>query len=181
MKNKTRKGRSKTIEYLLYPEIKLTMSVKDLLSSSKTKRNLTKMFAEALLKHFSTNDVRVFVIYDTKIVGPDISVEHTHEKADTLIPNQVLAAAAEDNIKDITVRSTDTDVLILLMDLVANDLIDDGTSLQFHTGKGKCSYNCEGAGCSPRVWHLLDSTTSLVLTGVENLWGKLRIAGQRHL
>jgi hypothetical protein len=138
LKNKTRKARSKSsTEYVLHPEMKLAMSIKDLLSSTKTKRELTKMFAQALLEHFATKSTRVFVIYDNKIVGPDTSVEHTHEEADTIIPHQVLASAAEDEYKEITVRSPDTDVEVYLCDLVANDHITDKTSLLFHTGKGK--------------------------------------------
>ena len=44
LKDKTRAKRSSTAdakEYKLYPEMKLTMSMKDLLSSSKNKRQLT--------------------------------------------------------------------------------------------------------------------------------------------
>ena len=53
LKNKTRQKRSTTsTEYQVYPQMKLTISIKDLLSSSKTKSYLTTMFAGALLEHF---------------------------------------------------------------------------------------------------------------------------------
>ena len=84
LKDKTRMNRSSTsaeIEYKLHPDMRLTMSIRDLLSSSKTKRNLTIMFAKALLEHFRSKAIRLYVIYDNKIVG---SEEHNHEEADTL-------------------------------------------------------------------------------------------------
>lgn len=138
LKNKTRQVRSKTsTEYLIHPEMRLTMSIKDLLSSSKTKQSLTIMFAKALIEYFSNKETRVFVIYDNKIVGPDTLEEHTHEEADTLIPHQVLASVTDDKCRDITVASPDTDVFILLLDLVSNDHLNDQTRLQFRTGKGK--------------------------------------------
>ena len=64
------------------------------------------------------------------------SEEHTHEEADTLILNQVLASASENKFKDITVETPDTDVLVELVDLVSNDHLDDETGLKMLTGKG---------------------------------------------
>ena len=78
---------------MLHMEMILTMSIKDLLSSSNTKRKLTIMFAEALMHHFQDKPIKWYVVYDNKIVGPDCSEEHSHEEADTLIPHQVLASA----------------------------------------------------------------------------------------
>ena len=112
------------------------MLIKELLSSTKTKRSLTEIFAKALIRHFSGAQKRVFIIYDNKIVGSNTSDEHTHEEPDTLIPNQVLASASEDKFKDIRVWTPDTDVLVELIGLVSNDHLDDQTSLKFLTGKG---------------------------------------------
>ena len=117
--------------------MKLTMSIKDLLSSTKTKRSLTIMFAKALIEHFKTKESRVFVIYENKIVGPNTEEEHTHEEADTLIPHQVLASVTDNKCRKITVSSPDTDILILLLDLVSNNHLDEKTHLQLLTGKGK--------------------------------------------
>ena len=53
--DKTRAKRSSAAdakEYKLYTEMKLTMSMKDLLSSSKNKRQMTKIFAEGLINSF---------------------------------------------------------------------------------------------------------------------------------
>ena len=53
LKNKTRLIRSKSsAEYAVHPDMSLTMSIKDLLSASSTKRRLTVMLAEATLDHF---------------------------------------------------------------------------------------------------------------------------------
>ena len=131
LKNKTRQRRSKTsTEYLLHPNMRLVMSIKELLSSSKTKRNLTAIFAKALIEHFRNKEKRVFATYENRIVGPDTDEEHTHEEADTLIPHQVLASMTNNECREITVASPDTDVLILL--LVRHLL--DSTTLQELTG-----------------------------------------------
>ena len=140
LKNKTRMSRASTsadIEYLLHPGMRLTMSIRDLLSSSKTKRNLTIMFAKAVVEHFHSKPIRLYVIYDKQIVGPDVSEEHNHEEADTLIPHQVIATVKNNPLKDITVRSPDTDVFMLLLDLVSNDYLDNRTGLKLNLGKGK--------------------------------------------
>ena len=42
---------------------------------------------ESLRNHFK--EICLTVCYDEKIVGPDGTASHTHEEADTLIPNQV--------------------------------------------------------------------------------------------
>ena len=106
LKDKTRAKRSSTAdakEYKLYPEMKLTMSMKDLLSSSKNKRQLTMIFAEGLINSFKEKRIKLYVIYEDKIVGPGGSAEkHRHEEADTLIPQQVIASADEDPSKEIT-------------------------------------------------------------------------------
>ena len=50
LKNKTRQKIATTCKF--HHNMKLTMTIKELLSSSSTKRSLTTMFANALLKHF---------------------------------------------------------------------------------------------------------------------------------
>ena len=98
------------MEYKLYPEMKLTMSMNDLLASSKNKRQMTIIFAEGLINSFKEKRIKLYVIYEDKIVGPEGSVEkHRHEEADTLIPQQVIALADEYPSKEIHVSCQDTD------------------------------------------------------------------------
>ena len=88
LKNKTRQKRSTTsVEFKIHPEMRLTMSIKDLLSSSKSKSMLVTLFANGLLARFFSNTaIKLVVVYDNKIRYLDCEEEHTHEEADTLIP-----------------------------------------------------------------------------------------------
>ena len=69
LKNKTQQIISNTeTSVLVHKETKLTMTLKELLSSSDTKKNLTAMLAEELLKIYSNqDDLTLYVIYDNKI------------------------------------------------------------------------------------------------------------------
>ena len=138
LKNKTRQKRSTTsVEFQIHPEMRLTMSIKDLLSSSKSKSMLVNLFANGLLASFSSNTtIKLVVVYDNKIKCLDCEEEHTHEEADTLIPNQVLRSLDENLSQEICVSSPDTDVLVLLLDLVSRGRHGNLNSLKFLTGKG---------------------------------------------
>ena len=59
-----RQERSTTsVEFQIHPEMRLTMSIKDLLSSSKPKSMLVTLFAHGLLARFSSNTALIrFVI-----------------------------------------------------------------------------------------------------------------------
>lgn len=115
----------------------LTMPLKVILSASMTKSSLISMFAQGLLEHFASNDdFKLVVVYDTKIKGQYFEEDHSHEEADTLIPNQVLASIAESDRREVCVWSPDTDVLTLLLDLVSCGRLGDYTRLKFLTGKG---------------------------------------------
>ena len=112
------------------------MSLKELLSSSKAKSSLTAYLAESLLAHFHNSATcKVMVAYDTKIKGRDVEEVNTHEEADTLITNQILASTAEHPCHEICVTSPDTDVFILLLDLVSRGQIAPQTHLKSLTGK----------------------------------------------
>ena len=126
LKNKTRQKRAATSsEYQVHPEMKLTMSLKEILSASITKSKLTGMFAQALLERFShSTTFKLVVVYDTKIKGHGFKEDHSHEEVDTLIPHQVMASVAG------------TDVLILLIGLVSCGRSGEQISLKFLTGKG---------------------------------------------
>jgi len=54
LKNNTQQKRANTsIEYEIHPQIKLTMSIEELLSASSTKKKLTCMMGQGLLDYFS--------------------------------------------------------------------------------------------------------------------------------
>ena len=80
---------------------------------------------------------KVIVAYEDKIKGKDFELSHSHEEADTIIPNQVLAASSGTTLPEIHVWSPDTDVFLLLLDLLSNELIDEKISLIFRTGTGR--------------------------------------------
>jgi len=65
--NKTRQKRATTsVEYKIHPEMKLTMSIKELLSASSTKKKLTCILGQGLLEYYSwDSSVFLVVVYDT--------------------------------------------------------------------------------------------------------------------
>lgn len=138
LKNQTRKKRAVTsIEFKINLQMKLTMSIRELLSSSSTKASLTSMLAEALLQYFSgKNPFKMFVVYDVKIKSNDFKENHSHEEADTLIPHQVLASVAESDWRDVCVWSPDTDVFTIFLDLASCGHLGSRTRLTFLTGNG---------------------------------------------
>ena len=97
------------------------MSIKDLLSASSTKKKLICLLGLGLLEYISSEVLfSLFVVYDTSIRGHNFDHKHTHE-SDILIPLQILVTVAEDALREICVWSPDTDVLLLLMDLVSSN------------------------------------------------------------
>jgi len=115
--------------------------LKELLSNSKTKSQLTGLFAEALLQAFANSKQDLVVACVDKVRSnrsnlPEDMKTHNHEEADNMIPLHVLDAIRESRFSQIDVWSPDTDVLVLLMDLVANGHLKSPTTLQFLTGKG---------------------------------------------
>jgi hypothetical protein len=138
LKNKTRQKRSVTsTEFEIHPAMTLAMSLKELLSSTKTKRSLTTMFALGLLEYYSDkSNFNMIVAFGNTIKGHDFEEEHSHEEADTLIANQVLAAISESTCSEVCVWSPDADVLTILLDLVSCGHLGATTRLKFMTGKG---------------------------------------------
>ena len=112
------------------------MSIKDLLSSSKSKSVLVTLFVNGLLARFSSNTaIKLVVVYDNKFRCLNCE-EHTHEEEDTLIPTQVLHSPDKHLSQEICVSSPDTDVLVLLLDLVSMQRHGNLNSLKFWIGKG---------------------------------------------
>ena len=98
LKAKTRAKRATSVVcYEVHDEMSITtISLKDLLSSCKTKSGLCELLAQALLKHFEGSSKQVVVTYNTvmNINSPHRIREyfkvHGHEEADRLIPLHVL-------------------------------------------------------------------------------------------
>ena len=96
LKSNTRAGRATSkaanqASYDVHDQMSIkTLSLKELLSSSKTKHSLTIYFAEGLLKYFHGSSKKCVVSYQTftkvnfpHVINDDVS-EHQHEEADTL-------------------------------------------------------------------------------------------------
>ena len=179
LKNKTQLIRSKSsAEYAVHPDMSLTMSFKDLLSTSSTKRRLTVMLAEATLDHFiKQQQIRIIVVYDDKIrksESPDQIEFHTHEEADTLIPQQVLDCQSEyaalDIPLEISVGAPDTDVLTLNLHLDAQGHLKESTKLLFITGKKTRNTSRRIVDKRKRV-KVLGTEKSKALIGFHNFTG----------
>ena len=59
------------------------MSLKELLSTSKTKRALTSLFVLVLVQHFSQKSLNLTVFYEKKIWAQNFDEEHSYEEGDT--------------------------------------------------------------------------------------------------
>jgi hypothetical protein len=138
LKNKTREKRAATAtEFEVHSEMNLTMTLKELLSSSKSKQQLSCVLAQGLLQQFSDDrDLKFYVVYGECIKGRNFEERHSHEEADTMIPHQVLASVSEGAYRDVFVWSPDTDVLILLLHLASSGRLGEQTGLKFLTGRG---------------------------------------------
>ncbi len=145
LKAKTRSKRAVTIDaasagYDVHDGMSINaISLKQLLSCATTKHNLSCHLAQGLLEQFDGEDVNIVVVYDTvaKTINPWSSVEsHSHEEADTLIPLHVMLSLQECTWREVHVWSPDTDVLVLLMDLVSCEHLGALTQLKLRTGKG---------------------------------------------
>ena len=99
LKNKMRQKRAVTsTEYKVHPKMKLfSMPLQELLSSSKTKAACQHIFIfQRARLHISKT--MLVVAYYTKIRGRDFEEVHTHEEADTLIPNHTSTGTQQQNI-----------------------------------------------------------------------------------
>ena len=148
LKSKTRASRATSqaaekANYDVHDNMSIkTISLKKLFSSSSTKNSLTVLLSEALLlkTNGTTQKVVVSFLNCTKVNTPhslpvDME-EHEHEEADTLIPLHVLDTIRDNTFKEIHVRSLDTDVFVLLMDVASNNRLGPLTKLIMLTGVG---------------------------------------------
>ena len=131
------------MDYHVHENMSLaSLSLKELLSSTKTKEGLTKYLADCLLTDVTGPLV---VVQGGQARGSNYMVSeevaiHTHEEADTLIPLHVIDTLRECTMKTVNVLCSDTDVLLLLMDLVANKMHGAMTKMNF-IKLGKSSKN----------------------------------------
>ena len=148
LKAKTRLTRSTSVaasqvSYDIHDKMSIkTLSLKELFSSSQTKNDLSKLLSEALLKYFHGSSKKYVLSYHTFTrvnyphTIPDSFLVHCHEEADTLILLHVIDSLSDNTFREVHVRSPDTDVFILLMDLTANGYLGILTVLKFCTGTG---------------------------------------------
>ena len=145
LKEKTRKKRATSVAdatagHVVHDGMSInTISLKQLLSCTSTKHSLTCYLGKGLLEWFDGRDLTLVVVYDTvaKPVNPPRPIEtHSHEEADTLIPLHVILSIEECTYREVDVWSPDTDVLVLLMDLVSRGHLGALTKLKLLTGKG---------------------------------------------
>ena len=113
LKSKTKGKRATSApSYEVHDEMNIrTISLKNLLSSSKTKKSLCDLQAQAQLEHFEGYLKQVVVAHDMMV---NTNCPHTiqedfkvcgHEEADTLIPLHVLDSLHENKFRKIHVRS----------------------------------------------------------------------------
>ena len=121
----------------VYMDMPMTMSIRELLSTSSTKRQVSKLLAKDLLKHYEDTETKIIVAYQNTIESSDSFEEHSHDEADTLIPNQVIDCAKSHPTAHMEVESPDTDVMLLLMHVVASGHLNVSNTLILVTGKGK--------------------------------------------
>ena len=154
LKSKTRQKRSQRsksefinedVGFEFHDEMNIKKtSIADILATSTSKKQLTVYLAHGLLEEYEGNlGVKLIVSYDSKI---EIHKPHTldqgftshgHEEADTQIPMHILNSLSDSTYKHIDVYSPDTDVLVLLMDLVSHGHVGPLTNLLLHAGKGR--------------------------------------------
>ena len=90
------------------------ISLKDLLSHYKTKREMTNFFIDGLIRHFESLAVTYLVAGNSQTFSSAPTVEgNNHEEADSLMVHCIKRLATESS--DVVVYSNDTDVSVLLI------------------------------------------------------------------
>ena len=115
------------------------ISIKELLSSDSNKHQLTDILANAVLIDSALSRLSVYVTWHQKTVCNQPSIEpwiHSHEEADTLMICHA-KECAQTGPKHVYVVSTDTDVLVSLMNLISSGC--DNLKIIMVAGKGKNS------------------------------------------
>ena len=68
---------------------------------------------------------------------PPTFTSHNHEEADTQIPLLLLNSLSDNTCKHFDVYTPDTDILVVLMDLISNGYAGPLTSIILHAGKAR--------------------------------------------
>ena len=131
------------MEFAIHDEMDIAkITLKELLSASKTKAPLSNIPDNAVLEIYKGSKKKVMVVKGTtvQINQPHSLAEsmctYNHEEADIMIPLHVSDAIGDSTLRYIDVWSPDIDVLILLVYLVAHGRLVAFTKLNFLTGKG---------------------------------------------
>ena len=115
-------------------------SIAQLLSTKESKSQIASYFAEGLLEEFQGSHVKLVVTCKGKILinKPHTLTSgftcHNHEEADTQIPLLLNHSLTDSTYKHFDVYSPDTDVLVILMDLVSNEYSGALTNIILHAG-----------------------------------------------
>ena len=119
-------------------------SIAELLATNQCKTQMAAYLANGLINHYKGNTyVKVVVSYSSKVCTnqphsmEDYFTSHGHEEADTQIPLHIIRVLRESTYKHIDVFSPDTDVLVLLVDLVSRGHVGALTNIILHAGKYK--------------------------------------------
>ena len=145
LKQKTRAKRAqgKEMEFVIHDEMDTAkITLKEVLSASKPKALLSNILGNALLEEYKGSNKTVVVVKGSTVqtnqphsLAVSMSTQN-HEEADTMITLQVIHAIGDSTLRDIDVWSPDTDVLILLVELVTHGRLGAFTKLNFLTEKG---------------------------------------------
>ena len=128
---------------------------------------------EGSCKKFVVSYDNLTMVNSPYTIEQDLKI-YGHEEADTLIPLHVIYCLRENTFRVIHVRSPDTDVFILLIDLISNNHLGTLTELILFTRTGAKYREIDLKSCvqvigrrNPRASYAF--TTFLELTGEENL------------
>lgn len=139
-----------SVIYEVHDEMSITtISLKEFLSWSKTKKGLCKLLSQALLEHLEGSLKQVVVAYNTLVqVNSSHAIEedfevHEHEAAGWSTPrlhSMFLTVSVTTHLEKSMYGLPDTDVFILLMDRTFNDHL---SSLHSHSAQVLHGHGCE--------------------------------------
>ena len=151
-------------------------SLAQLLSTKESKIQIATYFTEGLLEEYKGSQTKLVVTCKGKIhinkphTLPQGFTCHSHEEADTQIPLLMNFSLSENTYKHFDVYSPDTDVLVILMDLVSNGYTGTLTSIILHAGNEK----------SPKTIDVLDRVKCVGKRKSQALIGFHAFSGEDH-
>ena len=168
------KGNSGTapIKFQINDETNIkNVPLKIFLSHVEAKSQLTKYLGEILLREYHGSRFLLIVVYGTTTYSNRPAVfsptflHHNHEEADTIISLHVLDALDLLPYCNIYVRSPDTDIFVMLIDLCASHEL--AGRINFVTGQGKFHRSIE----VKRISAALGDEKSKALIGLHSISG----------